>query len=74
MPSESTACKRAQAGGQFKLFRPIPTARAVRNKVNRYAEQNREAAEVILQDQARYGGPESGAVRWARAFLAREAE
>lgn len=36
-----------------------------------YDAQNRESAEIILADVEKYGGETSGAVRWARAFLAR---
>lgn len=32
-------------------------------------QQNREAAAIILQGIARYGGEQSGLVRWARMIL-----
>ncbi len=33
--------------------------------------QNAEAARIILQDIAKYGGEGSGPVRWARLVMAR---
>lgn len=38
---------------------------------DQYTAANREAAEIILADQARYGGPESVMVRWAKMTLER---
>jgi hypothetical protein len=42
-------------------------------KSDRFDQANREAAHVILADVARYGGPESLMVRWARAVIDRAA-
>jgi hypothetical protein len=36
-----------------------------------YDAQNAEAAEIILREIERYGGEQSGAVQWARLFMAR---
>jgi hypothetical protein len=35
----------------------------------RYAAGNREAAEIVLSDPEKYGGPESCLVRWAHMVL-----
>ena len=34
-----------------------------------FGEQNRDAARIIMQDVARYGGEQSLMVRWARRML-----
>jgi hypothetical protein len=39
-------------------------------KIDRYREQNLEAAEIILADAIRYGGEGSLMVRWARSVVA----
>ena len=38
--------------------------------VEQYASQNRASAAIILADVARYGGPESVLVTWARTVTA----
>lgn len=53
-------------------FEPQPRAReAQRGKTKSYEAQNREAAEIILADPAKYGGPEAAVAQWARRALAR---
>ena len=37
----------------------------------RFDQQNRDCAEIILADVLNYGGDESGAVQWARLFMDR---
>ena len=65
---------------QYSLFnqqaRAVERA-AVRKQVKRimsekHIERNRIAAAVILGDVEKHGGEQSGLVRWARAFTARE--
>ena len=54
---------------------PIHRSAVVSRKYATYDAQNREAATVILGKIERYGGPESGQVRWAKSVMARmEAE
>lgn len=36
-----------------------------------FDKTNRQAAEIILGDVSKHGGEQSGAVQWARTFLAR---
>jgi hypothetical protein len=36
-----------------------------------YGQQNRRAAEIIMKDPERYGGPESLMVQWALLVLSR---
>ena len=44
-------------------------ARARKRTADDYRRQNVLCAQVILADVAKYGGPEAGLVRWARAVL-----
>lgn len=37
----------------------------------RYANDNRNAADIVLRDVAKYGGNEAGLVVWARLVLAK---
>jgi hypothetical protein len=43
-------------------------------KLPSYEQQNRSAAEIILEDVARHGGLESLMVRWALKVMDRAAE
>jgi hypothetical protein len=50
------------------------TSQSVKRRTTFYAQQNRDAAHIILTDPARYGGFESALVAWARLFIQRENE
>lgn len=41
---------------------------------DRFTWSNRIAADVILKNIKRHGGPESGLVRWAKLFVERDRE
>jgi hypothetical protein len=59
---------------QVNLFKPKPGPKRSPNigAVRRsYDAANRAAAQVILEDTAKYGGEGSGAVQWARLCLKR---
>jgi len=45
-----------------------------RRAIAQFDRENQESARIILADVPRYGGEGSGAVLWARAFLARIGE
>jgi hypothetical protein len=50
------------------MTRRPPSVRSARDG---YSAANSEAARVILSDVAKYGGPESLAAQWARAYMER---
>lgn len=40
--------------------------------VEKFANDNRNAADIVLRDVAKYGGNEAGLVVWARRIVANE--
>ena len=53
------------------MTRRPPKPAAVRSAKQTYSAGNLECARIVAASEAKYGGPESLAVRWARAYMER---